>query len=557
VRSQRIHFANFYSSSSRQSFQENSLVTSSAKNHRTHRALRHLKYLAATVLAGSFLQVTVVQAQSVTTIQETSSRTIDLQNRAGYSYDAINDPLCGFQAVGSQDCPFNEITRIQGFSSLINAKVTPRLIDPLGRITGCAGEALTSYTGFSVGLYTVDPSDPTGTNLGGLVSLTQTEFPDRKGNDIPAGLKPNTENSNPFYLSNGERGNYNFLLDPARGQVDPGRAYILVVNPPRDSIYSQRRVRIAIVSRNGNQVSYTATSLDGKPVSAGDGRTTVSGTITVENAEQTSLILAGLDLDTSICQAQEIQIIKTGDRAAAEPGDTVIYRLSVRNLSSAPVNNLAIVDTLPLGFNFLPKSVRAELQGNSIPVTTTENGSTVTFNVAGTALPQGSQNAVLNIVYGATLTPDSVRGSGQNSAIVNGRRLDNQQVVKDGPAVHRLRVRRGIVSDCGTIIGRVFVDKNFDGEQQPGEPGVPNSVIFLDDGTRITTDPNGLFSLANVLPGYRTGVLDLSSVPGYTLAPNLYFSERNSQSRLVRLEPGGLVRMNFAVTPTFNEVGSK
>lgn len=75
----------------------------------------------------------------------------------------------------------------------------------------------------------------------------------------------------------------------------------------------------------------------------------------------------------------------------------------------------------------------------------------------------------------------------------------------------------------------------------------------MKDGNRITTDINGLFSVANVLPGNHTGVLDLSSLPGYTLAPNLKFKERNSQSRLVRLEPGGMARMNFAVTPTSAE----
>jgi hypothetical protein len=112
------------------------------------------------------------------------------------------------------------------------------------------------------------------------------------------------------------------------------------------------------------------------------------------------------------------------------------------------------------------------------------------------------------------------------------------------------------LSDGGTLIGRVFVDKNFDGEQQPGEAGVANAVVFLEDGTRITTDPNGLFSVANVLPGAHTGVLDLSSLSGYTLAPNLQFIERNSQSRLVRMAPGGLARMNFGVTPTFGSTGS-
>jgi hypothetical protein len=155
------------------------------------------------------------------------------------------------------------------------------------------------------------------------------------------------------------------------------------------------------------------------------------------------------------------------------------------------------------------------------------------------------------------LTPDAIRGTGRNTAIVNGERLDNRQAVKDGPAIHQLRIRSGILSDCGTIIGRVFIDKNFDGEQQPDEPGIPNAVIFLDDGNRITTDPKGLFSVANVISGYRTGVLDLSSLSGYTLAPNHYFKERNSQSRLVHLEPSGLVRMNFAVTPTSPKAGGR
>jgi uncharacterized repeat protein (TIGR01451 family) len=281
----------------------------------------------------------------------------------------------------------------------------------------------------------------------------------------------------------------------------------------------------------------------------------VSGTINLRNAEQTGLLLAVLDIDADVCQSQEVQIVKTGDRAAAEPGDTVIYRLSVRNLASAAINNVTATDTLPLGFNFIPTSVRGELNNAPVSITTTQNGSTVTFKAEGITLPAANaqQSSVLNIAYAATLTPDALRGTGQNTAIVNAERADNQLSVKDGPAIHQLRIRSGILSDCGTIIGRVFVDKNFDGEQQPNEPGVPNAVVFMDDGNRITTDPNGLFSVANVISGYRTGVLDLTSLPGYTLAPNLYFKERNSQSRLVHLEPSGLVRMNFAVTPASSE----
>jgi hypothetical protein len=49
------------------------------------------------------------------------------------------------------------------------------------------------------------------------------------------------------------------------------------------------------------------------------------------------------------------------------------------------------------------------------------------------------------------------------------------------------------------------------------------------------------------------GVLDLTSIPGYAIAPNIRFSEGNSKSRMVRISPGSLGKMNFAVTPTSEE----
>jgi uncharacterized repeat protein (TIGR01451 family) len=438
------------------------------------------------------------------------------------------------------------------FSSFTN-QLQQNLVDPLGRITGCAGETLTSYAGFSMSVYETDAA---GVELGALASLTRTELPDIPNNGIAAGFDPNRQNINPYFFNSND-GRYNFLLDDARGQLAIGKRYILVINPPQGSVYSQRRVRLTITGRNGQQVAYNATSLDGKALNTTTGLTSIDGQLNIQNANQVGLSLAAIDVDASICQTQAIQIVKTGDRATAVPGDTVLYRLSIRNLASAPVSNVTITDLLPLGFRFRENSAKAEFQTAVTPVVAASNGRTVTFTLPNITLPAstGIQNTSLNLVYAATLTPDAIRGSGENRALVQGTRSDNQDIVRDGPALHRLRIRSGILTDCGTIIGRVFEDKNFDGEQQPGEPGIPNAVILLDDGNRITTDQNGLFSVANVLPGYRTGVLDLSSVPGYTLAPNQKFDERNSQSRLVHLAPGGLVRMNFAVTPAQRGAG--
>lgn len=418
-------------------------------------------------------------------------------------------------------------------------------ISGLAGITSCDGNLLSDYAGFSIGLY--ESLNSTG-EIGQPVSLTATVPPNQATASIQAGLPPNFYNSNPFFLVNGDRGQYNFLLDVNRGQVDVGRVYILVVRPPTSSSLSTRRIRITLNSRNGNTVNYTATSLDGNPISASTGATSLNGVIDVSNAISGRNLVAAINFNICVSAAQAIQLLKTGDRAAAEPGDIVVYRLAARNLSTIAINNPEIRDDLPLGFQYVDGSIRAEIGGNAVAVTVERNGRNLIFR-PNVSLPRGDSNLTLNIVYAVQVTNDAIRGTGLNRASILGVRADNQQIVRDGPVSHLLRIRPGILSDCGTLIGRVFVDKNFDGEQQPGEPGVPNAVIYMDDGNRIVTDPNGLYSLSSVLSGSRTLALDLTSVPGYTLAPNLYFIERNSQSRLVRLAPGALGRVNFAVTP--------
>jgi uncharacterized repeat protein (TIGR01451 family) len=436
---------------------------------------------------------------------------------------------------------------------IIPPATTPTSQPNVGRITGCAGEILPDYTGFKVGLFEPDPTDPTG-GIREVVALTPTEFPDLPGNDVGRGFEPNVDNANPFFLTNGEGGTYNFSLDASRGQLDPGRQYIFVVSPPTGSDLSERRIRLEIGETNNGVVSFTATSLDGRPINAADGGTKATGSFTLSaDGTPIGLNFGSFDLTAAVCEAQEIQIIKTSDRAAAEPGDTVIYRLAVRNLSSSPLNGLFVTDLLPFGFQFHKDSPKAEIAGTEVNVVSSNDGRQIRFDLPEATIPAGE---VLNLAYAARVSPDALRGNGRNSAFANGQRTDTGLNVKDGPAIHQLQLDPGILSDCGTLIGRVFVDKNFNGLQEKNEPGIPNAVVFMDDGNRIITDANGLFSVANVVSGYRTAVLDLSSVPGYTLAPNLYFSEGNSQSRLVRLEPGGMARVNFAVTPTFQEEGN-
>ena len=453
----------------------------------------------------------------------------------------------------AQSVPISN-TATSSFEDLINGTTfntisNPAILgnaSPVNAITGCNGNSLLDSAGFSVGLY--EPLNATG-GIGAPVVLTSTAPPKTSANTV-LGATPNVYNANPFFLVTTDQGKYNFLLDINRGQVDAGKEYILVVRPPAASLLAERRIRITITARNATTASYTATSLDGNPISASSAATSVTGVFNVANTATVGLSVAvAFSFNISVCEVQGLQLIKTGDRSAAEPGDIVVYRLSAKNLSSTVVVNPEIRDELPLGFQYVDGSVRAEIGGNAVPVQVERNGRSLIFR-PNVALPDVSVNLSVNIVYAAQLTNDAIRGTGINRASAAGVRADNRQIVRSGLASHLLRIRPGILSDCGTLIGRVFVDKNFDGEQQPGEPGVPNAVIYMDDGNRIVTDANGLYSLSSVLSGSRTLAIDLTSVSGYTLAPNLYFIERNSQSRLVRLSAGGLGRVNFALTPT-------
>ena len=415
--------------------------------------------------------------------------------------------------------------------AVINGIDKDGLIDPFGRVTGCNGKPLSSYSGYSAILFnTIDRISPTS-----IVPLDRT--------DSSNGIAPNITNINPYSLTGSTDGRYNFLFN--RSQVVVGRSYILVIKIPENSSYGERRVLIDITSFDGTKFSYTATSLDGKGLkSTNDNGVVKQEPISIEDAAAIGLV------KVDICESQPAKIVKSADRATAEPGDTVVYRITLSNNSDTDIPNPIVADTLPQGMSLRPDSIRASLGTtniNGVNLTQVGQKASFKFSAPGFTIPA---RKVVNLVYAVTLDADAIRGTGQNSAVLE----DSAGRIIDGPATHLLSIRQGLIRDTGTIVGRVFVDKNFDGQQQPNEPGIPNAVIFMDDGNRITTDANGLFSVQAAVAGYRTGSIDLSSLPGYSLAPNLYFKERNSPSRLVKLAPGGIVRMNFGVTPTAREV---
>jgi uncharacterized repeat protein (TIGR01451 family) len=518
----------------------------------------------ATLVSSQPAIAQTVQAPTVSTPEVK-----DITNRAEASYEGSPD-------LGMLFTTTNTLTA--------TPKSDSGLVDPLGVITGCNGQLLPNppgYTGYTVALYDVAANGFPAN----LTDLTPTTSAD--------GIGPNIFNDKLFTLKDppsdieggsANRGKYNFLFDKSKNQLKVGRKYILVVKPKSGSAFGERMVRLDLTGYDEAipatttipaipaKLRYLATSLDGKPIATigNQNRSAVTGELTITDAA-TQGVLISLGLDTGVCEDKPVQIIKSADRATAEPGDTVVYRLALKNQSADTMKSNTIFDTLPRGMSLRPGTVRAQIGTTPIPLAITQSGNANVFKLCKENTPTPIVNPqseatctgatgfdilpgqTVNLAYAVTLDSDAIRGDGRNLAKWEFKRNNNGNVEFD-TANNTVLIRQGLIRDTGTLIGRVFVDKNFDGQQQVNEPGIPNAVIYMDDGNRVTTDPNGLFSVQSAIAGYRTGALDLSTLPGYSLAPNLYFSERNSRSRLVKLAPGGIVRMNFGVTPTAREV---
>ena len=129
------------------------------------------------------------------------------------------------------------------------------------------------------------------------------------------------------------------------------------------------------------------------------------------------------------------------------------------------------------------------------------------------------------------------------------------------------------VFDCSDIIGKVFDDRNANGYQDEGEPGLKGVRVVTVRGHLVTTDAEGRYHIACAdIPQQDIGSnfvlkLDERSLPsGYRITTDNPASERVTRGKVVKLNFGAtihrVVRVDLApavfndnneVKPDFNE----
>ena len=102
------------------------------------------------------------------------------------------------------------------------------------------------------------------------------------------------------------------------------------------------------------------------------------------------------------------------------------------------------------------------------------------------------------------------------------------------------------VLEQSTLIGKVFHDRNGDGQQSPGEEGLPGIRLATVTGLLIETDAYGRYHLPD-LDGGRSnqGRNMILKVDSSTLPRGTTFTTENP--RVIRVANGALHKINFGV----------
>ena len=197
-------------------------------------------------------------------------------------------------------------------------------------------------------------------------------------------------------------------------------------------------------------------------------------------------------------------IRKVADRTTAEVGDVITYKVTVR---STKIKGAATVeDHLPLGFRLISNTTRVSKGGvlTAAADPTGAPGPNLTFNIQ---IPAFDQD--VEIEYKVRVGLGADRGDGINSAqasMVRGR-------LRSLIAKAKVKITGGVFTREACIVGKVYADCNGNALQDKGERGLPGVTLYLEDGTSMTTDENGQYSICGVRAVTHVLKVDSKTLP--------------------------------------------
>ena len=243
---------------------------------------------------------------------------------------------------------------------------------------------------------------------------------------------------------------------------------------------------------------------------------------------------------------------KVALRTIVEIGEFVDYQIVVSNKSGYALDqaDVLLTDAMPAGFTYAIGSARME--GKSIADPQGGVGPQLTFNLGHMAKDQQ-----IRLAYRMRVGPGAMQGDGINRAIANYRPRNASVLFSESNvATAKVTISGGVFTDRAIVIGKVFADCSGNGVQSPDgkesapDVGIPGIRLYLEDGTNVTTDSEGKFSLYGLSPRTHVLKIDRTTLPsGVELTDLALLSSRHlgkGDSRILDLKNGDIHKANFA-----------
>jgi uncharacterized repeat protein (TIGR01451 family) len=233
-----------------------------------------------------------------------------------------------------------------------------------------------------------------------------------------------------------------------------------------------------------------------------------------------------------------LSILKTSRSQVVEVGGTNDYTVTVRNIGLSPVPAVQLNDVLPQGFAYQLGTSR--LDGVAFADPSGGAGPALTWPL-GQLNPGEERKVSYRVKIGTNLRT----GTAVNRATASSGTI----VVQANNAAAPVVVRRGVFSDRGVIVGKVFASCDCTDErmQTRGELGIPGVRVYLEDGTSAITDAEGKYNFWDVSSATHVVKVDATTLPAN--ARLVVTSNRNAldpDSRFVDIKGGELGKADFA-----------
>jgi fimbrial isopeptide formation D2 family protein/uncharacterized repeat protein (TIGR01451 family) len=259
-----------------------------------------------------------------------------------------------------------------------------------------------------------------------------------------------------------------------------------------------------------------------------------------------------------------LTVSKTTPSLDVSRGQLVPYTITVTDVLTGPVQGVALVDSFPAGFRYVKGSARLD----DIPAEPTVSGFQLTWS--NLSFTGGAHHTVLVLLaVGAGVGEGEFVNRAQAFAELAGTTLSRAQAsaAVKRTAVNRTQAPAALIGnpvsteatatvrvvpdttfDCTDVIGKVFDDVNGNGQQDPGEKGIPGVRVVTTRGLAAITDEFGRFHITcaiTPLEGRGSNFalkLDDRTLPsGYRPTTPPVLVERATRGKALRFEFGASI----------------